>query len=286
MRRLVLSSLLFALFAARILAAEAAPAAPANAIACKASGHPPGMTGVVMLHGRQGGATPGSPPGSGDYFLAPERKKIESTGFRVVEPDLPWSMSRALDRSFEESLDEVAAAIDAVKKKGAKRIVLDGFSMGANAALGYAALRGGVDAVIVVSPGLVPEYPGYERALAKTVARARASVAAGQGDLIDMYRDGAVWNGTVITTPSRLLSYYDVNGEELMSKNVLGLKPGVPLLWIVGQNDQMGFALGSGYAFDKAPPNRINRYIVIPDGEHVTTPRLSADIVVRWLKCL
>ncbi len=272
------------LLATAMLAAGGAFAADPG-VACKASGHPPSSTGVVMLHGRQGGASADAPPGSGDYYLQPERKKIEATGFRVVEPNMPWSMTRAYDRSYQESMDEIALAVVTLKKTGVRRVVIDGFSMGGNAALGYAALRGGVDAVMVVSPGLVPENPEYEKELATIVGNMRQAIAAGQGDKIDMYKDLAVWTGVVITTPVRLLSYYDPDGDEIMSKNAAKMKPGVPLFWLVGERDKQAYALGKDYAFDKAPPNRLNRYIVI-DGDHLDTPKLGADLVVAWLKCL
>jgi pimeloyl-ACP methyl ester carboxylesterase len=279
--------------AATILAAIAfglaAPGARAAGAACRPSGKPPAATGILLLHGKQGLSVDPTTPGRyGDDWLAPLRQKVEAAGFRAIAPELPWSAGREYDRSFQQALDEIAAAAAALKERGAARLVVVGFSMGANAALGYAALRGGVAAVVVISPAHTPELPDYQAQVAASVAKARKLIAAGQGGQITTFMDTNKWkerDGSLLTTPDSFLSYFDADGDEVMPKNVVRLKPGVPLLWIAGAADAGAMALGQSYAFDKAPRNPLNRYIVVARG-HLEAPNDSADQIVAWLKCL
>src|SRR5713101_7164519 len=50
--------------------------------------------------------------------------------------------------------------LGSLKSRGAKKIILIGHSLGANAAIGYAATRGPLAAVIALAPGHLPETEG------------------------------------------------------------------------------------------------------------------------------
>ena len=283
-----------AMIAVPLFLAAAAFSAPdsrgaAGDLACRPSGQPPTATGVVLLHGKGALSVDVKAPGGyGNTGFEVLRKKIEQAGFRAVLPELPWSTSREYDRTYRESLDEIGVAVSALKQQGARRIVLVGHSMGGNAAVGYAGLRAGVAGVVVLSPGHVPDVPGFAKIVEPSVAKARQMMAAGQGDQITTFRDVVPWgekNGDLLTTPRHFISYFDPKGEAVMPKNVIRFAKDVALLWIIGAQDEEGTSLGKGYAFDKAPANPLNRYIVVPGG-HVDVPTNGADYVVGWLRCL
>lgn len=59
--------------------------------------------GVVLMHGKGGTATPRSPVG----LLA---GALDDAGFLVAAPDMPWSRSRYLAKTYEESMAEIDAA--------------------------------------------------------------------------------------------------------------------------------------------------------------------------------
>ena len=127
--------------------------------------------GVVLLHGKTG---------------KPEKlwglaSALEAQGFLVFTPAMPWSHNRYLDASYETALDEIAAAINQLKQQGATKIVVAGHSMGANAALAYAANRGGVAGVIMLAPGHFPDLPQFQEIVKGGVAKAREMVQSGHG---------------------------------------------------------------------------------------------------------
>jgi len=253
--------------------------ARADELACKPSGARASTTGVVLVHGKMD--TTG-------YWLMPLRRKLQAAGFRTASPEMPWAEKREYDRTYEQSLDMIGAAAQGLEHQGARRIVVAGHSLGANAALGYAALHDHVAGVIVISPGQFPEDPGYQKVVGASVAKARQLIAEGKGDQIGLFKDFAQWNGNLEgarTTARNYLSYFDPNGNAVMPKNAKRMKPGTAALWVVGRDDKGNVADGTGYIFDKLPPDRLNRYVLVPKG-HDDAPATGADLIVSWLKCL
>ena len=270
--------------AALVLAALAylAPPSPAwaDAVACRPSGHAPATTGVVLMHGAL--------DGHGNW-IAPLKKQLLAAGFRVATPELPWSEGREYDRSYQEMLDQVATEVKGLQQRGASRVVVAGHSFGANAALGYAAIRGGVAGVAVIAPGQMPDAPALQAIVGASVAKARQMVAAGAGGKKDFFKDFLQWHGNLngaYTTAANYLSYFDPNGDAVFPKNAARLNPQIALLWIdPAKNDNDTIIVGRAYAFDKAPHNPLSRYVVSASG-HIDAPAASASLVVEWLKCL
>src|SRR5215475_15168328 len=89
-------------------------------------------TGVVFLHGKGvwAGAFDGGIPAA-----------LEAEGAVAVSPEMPWSLGRIYGATYEEAMREIDAAVEGLKGRGAGRIVVIGHSLGANAAIGYAARR-------------------------------------------------------------------------------------------------------------------------------------------------
>ncbi len=236
--------------------------------------------GVVLLHGK--GGSPGGLLGS----LA---GALESNGAVVTMPAMPWQGARGQPNGYLESYDQAMARVDRaaqqLRSRGAKRIVVGGQSFGANAALGYAARRGGsLAAIVVLAPGHVPELAGFREAVADGVSRARQLVASGQGNTPTMLPD--VNQGSrfqVSARPAAYLSYFDPSGPAVMPRNAASM-PAIPLLWVVGTGDSM-YQRGEGYAYARAPRHPKSRYLVVSAG-HADTPNAAREQVVAWLRAL
>jgi len=231
-------------------------------------------TGVVFLHGKGVwvGAFDGGIPSA-----------LEAEGAAVASPEMPWSFGRMYGATYDEALREIDAAVAGLRRKGASRIVVIGHSLGANAAIGYAARRGGVAAVVALSPGHLPETAEMRARTGDAVIEARRLLAAG-----DVAR--RTWPDRIqgiptfaTASPAVYLSMFDPDGPAVIPKNAAALR-GVPLLWVVGTSDPI-FARGRDYAFARAPRNPKSRYLEVPAG-HLTTPRAARSEVVEWLKSL
>ena len=264
---------LFVTFLARALAALAVVAglsfaAPAQSANLNA-------VGVVYLHGK--GAWPGAADGGILSTLAEE-------GALVATPEMPWSFKRKYGATYEQAMAEIDAAAAGLKAKGATRIVVMGHSLGANAAIGYAARHPDLAAVVALAPGHLPEAEGLRSHTQEAIAEAKQLVAAGQGDVPRRFPDMA--QGIPLTataTPLVYLSMFDPDGPAVIPKNAEAMGP-VPLLWVVGTLDPIA-RRGPDYAFKFGAKNPKSRYIEVFAG-HLTTPLAARSQVVEWINSL
>jgi pimeloyl-ACP methyl ester carboxylesterase len=231
--------------------------------------------GVVYLHGK--GAWPGAADGGILSTLAEE-------GALVATPEMPWSFKRKYGATYEQAMAEVDAAAAGLKAKGATRIVVMGHSLGANAAIGYAARHPDLAAVVALAPGHLPEAEGLRSHTQEAIAEAKQLVAAGQGDVPRRFPDMA--QGIPLTataTPLVYLSMFDPDGPAVIPKNAEAMGP-VPLLWVVGTLDPIA-RRGPDYAFKFGAKNPKSRYIEVFAG-HLMTPLAARSQVVEWINSL
>ena len=231
--------------------------------------------GVVLLHGKTG-----KPAKMWDLS-----SELEAQGFLVSTPAMPWSFNRYLDASFETALNEIAAATNQLKQKGATKIVVAGHSMGANAALAYAASRGGVAGVIMLAPGHSPDLPWFQKRVKGDVAKAREMVQSGRGTQNAEFQDIIEGKPFSVSTQAQIyLSYFDPEGLGAMGRNAARLDSKIPLLVVMGDKDIL-YPRAKDYIFTKAPANPVSKFLVV-SADHQGTPAAAKADVVRWLKSL
>jgi pimeloyl-ACP methyl ester carboxylesterase len=224
------------------------------------------------MHGKRGSAE----------YLSTLAGDLAEQGYLVVTPDMPWSKVRAYDRALDEAHREIDKALDGLRLQGATRLVVAGHSMGANMAIGYAATHKGIDAVIALGPGQTVESQNFIERLGDSVTKAKALLAAGQGEELTQFQDlhlGKV--SEIVAIPRIYLSYFDPDGLANMPRMARHID--IPFLWTVGSQDKNMFNRGPAYAFDLAKPNPYSRYVVV-DADHMGTPEASRAEVLRWLK--
>jgi pimeloyl-ACP methyl ester carboxylesterase len=232
--------------------------------------------GVVLMHGKGGG-----PRGA----IAALAKGLESAGYLVSFPTMPWSEFRKFDRGFDSSLIEIDGMVAELRKKGATRIVVGGHSIGANVAIGYGAGRDGIAGILAIAPGHVPRLWAKRGLFDASLAKARAMIAAGEGDTTAQFDDSNQGTRlTVETSPRIYLSFWDPEGPLVMQKNVSRLRAGTALLWIIGKRDRM-YKRGRKWAYSKAPSHPKNAYVVVKGG-HRATPETGMDDIIAWLNRL
>lgn len=233
--------------------------------------------GVVLIHGKWG------EPNS--RFLYKLNHAIESAGVLVEKPEMPWSGSRFYDASYEDAMKEIDTAVAKLKAKGAQRIVVGGHSFGANAGIGYATSRDGLAGILLLAPGHAPETRVFRQALGADVARARQLAAEGKGDEKTTFGDlNQGKRSDARATPKVYLSHFDPEGPAAMRRNAPKMKPGMPVLWAIGEKDPL-FQTGRAEIYDRMPPHPKSRYAEVPGG-HADTPAESIQIVLEWLKAI
>ena len=232
--------------------------------------------GVVLMHGKAG------TPHSGIATLA---GSLRRSGLQVETPEMPWSKDRIYAKSYEDSMLEIDEAVNRLKSKGAIKIVIGGHSLGANAALGYAARREGLSGVIVLAAGHFPGVDGFQRKTNYSWKKAQRMVDSGKGEKRGSFTDINQRRGSnIYTTANIFLSWFDPNGPAVYWNNAKSMKKGTALLWVTGTSDRFAMMRGTSI-FDLAPKNARNKYVQI-DASHGNTPTKSINIVSEWLRKL
>ena len=235
--------------------------------------------GIVYLHGKAGW-----PGGFNGGILS----ALEDQGALIAKPEMPWSFGRRYAATYDQAMAEIDDAVSGLKAKGASRIVVIGHSLGANAAIGYAARHPDLAGIVALAPGHLPDAGRMRSFVADAVARAKKLIAAGQGEVPQTFPDMAQGIPLVATaTPVVYLSMFDPDGPAVIPKNAaaIGAAPHpVPLLWVVGKLDPID-RRGPEYAFDAAAKNPKSKYIEVFAG-HLTTPLVARAQVVDWINSL
>ncbi len=230
--------------------------------------------GMVLMHGKGGGTN----------RVDDLARGLRDAGVRVTTPLMPWGRGRIYDRTYDQAMGEIDAAFAKLKADGARRLVVAGHSLGANAALGYAARRDGLSGAILLAAG--HSLAGRLRDLvADDVTKAKAMIAAGNADQEAEFQDFNQGRRPLRRITARIyLSWFDPDGPAAMAINARNFKPGAPLLWISGERERIS-KVGRGLVFDKLPPHPLNRYLMIP-GSHVEIPANAVALVLAWLRSL
>ena len=235
--------------------------------------------GVVYLHGKA------SWPGAMNGGIL---DSLKEEGALIAEPEMPWSFHRRYAATYDQAMGEIDAAVAGLRAKGATRILIIGHSLGANAAIGYAARHPDLVGVVALAPGHLPEQDGMRSFVADAVARAKKLIAAGQGnvpqDFPDMAQDIPL---TTTATPFVYLSMFDPDGPAVIPRNaaIIGAAPRpMPVLWVAGKLDPID-RRGPEYAFDAAAKNPKSKYIEVFAG-HLTTPLVARGKVIDWINSL
>ena len=155
--------------------------------------------GIVYLHGKAGW------PGA---FNGGILSSLRDEGALVATPEMPWSFHRRYAATYDEAMTEIDAAVAGLKAKGARRIVVIGHSLGANAAIGYAARRPDLAGVVALSPGHLPDVGNMRGFVAEALARAKKLIADGKGDVPQTFPDMAQGIPLIAhATPTRLCQH-------------------------------------------------------------------------------
>ena len=235
--------------------------------------------GIVYLHGKAGW------PGGLDGGIL---DALQDEGALIATPEMPWSFRRRYAATYDQAMAEIDTVVAGLQAKGASRIVVIGHSLGANAAIGYAARHPDLAGVVALAPGHLPEAGRMRSFVAGAVARAKALIAAGRGNVPQTFPDMAQGIPLLATaTPIVYLSMFDPDGPAVIPKNAAAMGAAahpVPLLWVAGKLDPID-RRGPEYAFDAAAKNPKSKYIEVFAG-HLTTPLIARKQVVEWINSL
>lgn len=230
--------------------------------------------GVVVMHGKWG------KPSQLNTFAS----SMEASNYLTANIEMPWSGRRAYDTGADGFVAEIDAAIQALKDKGANKIVLVGHSLGAAGGLHYVT-RKPVDGFIAIAPGHSPEGTRLATMYAASVAKARAMVTQGEGEDKALFDDFNTGNRTkqINMSAKVYLDFFDPNGPMNFIGNVSKMLPGTRVLWVEPTGEEAGLK-GLANRAAAALPTTVKFTKIEVDAEHMNAPGKSVDVALAWIR--
>ncbi len=230
---------------------------------------------IVLMHGKWG--TP--------QFINFYGRRL-TTLCEVETLEMPWSRNRMYDAPYNIALEEISKAVNGLRQKGFRLVIVGGQSFGANAGLAYAATKGDVDGILALAPGHVPYIMFHKRNLnTETLPAARQMILDGKGAekvTVKDFNQGETRN--IRMTADVFVSYFDPEGLGNMTLTAGKYKKPIPTLMVLGTKDPL-FETAKANIFEKILPHPKHQYQVV-EANHLNTPEMSVDISLQWLKSL
>ena len=255
-------------FAAAALAAALAACASPEAPPVDAGGP---KVGVVVLHGKWG-----DPYGATLKFT----RTLIREGFLTDSPEMPWSARRSYDTGVDGAMKEIDAAVSRLKSRGAEKVFVVGHSLGAAAAVRYATSHR-VDGLIALAPGHFPEGPRFHERVEGSLQKAK-SMPPGALDYFDDPNSGNRMK------PMRMsarvyLDYFDPSGPMNFHRNVAALRPGTPILWVVGDFEDPSVRKADEALFQALPRSPPPKFVEV-SASHLETPDAAGKASTDWIR--
>jgi pimeloyl-ACP methyl ester carboxylesterase len=228
--------------------------------------------GIVLLHGI--GATGAA--------MEPLAARWRAQGWTVSTPDLPYGGNAAFSRPVAEAERIVREQLHRLRREGAQKVVLAGFSIGGFFAA-HMAGREPVDALVAIAPNGGADM----KQLQDEVARARQLVAQGRGDQPTTMKDGAVVGDDRYdlpgAVPSAWLTWFDPAGAMNWRRVWQALRPGVPVFLVVPTRDLANLRKVKRELWEGLPRDPRHQ-LYEPRSDHLGAPLASADESIRWIR--
>lgn len=231
---------------------------------------PPQQVGVVLMHGMTGYPMSMS---SLEYAL-------KQKGYLVSNLEMPWSMARMHDVPVEAAERMVQEEFEALRRRGARKLFVAGFSKGGLFAA-YFATRHAVDGLIAIAPN-----GGSNTTIhAKALDQARALIAAGAGEqsaMLDQFSPMANRTYPTPAVPSAYVSWFDPEGAMHAERIYKSVPAGLPVLLVVPTRDYANLLRAKDAIFAGLPPHPLHQ-LYEPEANHAGAVNASSAETVRWI---
>jgi pimeloyl-ACP methyl ester carboxylesterase len=235
----------------------------------------PGAVGIVLMHGKQG---------SPAFVINRLADRLAGAGYAVSTPTMPWSRDRIYEKTVDDAMLEIDRECAILRKRGARKIIVAGQSLGANAAIRYAATRRKIDGLIALAPGHSPESSRMRELFAEDVERAKEKIEAGNVSRAILFHDGNMGRKfQIYVRPDVYLSWMAPDGPAVMPKNASSINAPIPILYIVGSLDP--WATPKDRVFDRAPFHPQSRFVTV-SADHLGVPSASIEVVLDWIESI
>lgn len=229
---------------------------------------------VVVMHGK--GGNPGK-------HVAGLAQALEKEGFQVANLEMPWSGRRQYDADMQGAVNEIAAALNAMRAKGAKKLFVAGHSQGGLNALHYGTQQT-ADGLIAIAPGGNHGTANFQKALGEHVSTAKNMIEAGKGNEKADFADyeGSKGSFPISTTATIYYDWFNPDSAHNMSSVAPKVKSGVPVLYVAPTRDYPSLKQQRQSNFSALPGHPLTR-LYEPESGHLDAPAAAAAEIIRWI---
>lgn len=230
--------------------------------------------GVVVMHGKGG---------SPDKHVDKLAEALEKAGFQVANLEMPWSGRRQYDVDMAGAVNEISAALDAMRAKGAKKFFVAGHSQGGLNTLHYGSQQT-VDGLIAIAPGGSHGARDFATALGSHVSTAKSMIDEGRGSEKAVFADyeGSKGAYPITTTAAIYFDWFNPAGPHNMWDVVKKVKSGVPVLYVAPTRDYPSLKNQKHASFSALPSHPLTR-LYEPESDHLRAPAAAAGEIVLWI---
>ncbi len=211
-------------------------------------------------------------------------QQLESEGFLVTSPEMPWSGQRAYDVDMATFAKETDSAIKSLRDRGAQKICIAGHSSGATGAIFYST-QSKIDCIIPLAPGPFTSFPKYRDRVKDDINKASEMIANGQGDEKAWFTDLNSGNRSKLLRMSAKI-FLEQNGPDGPGdndRNVALILPGTAVLWVVSSGEDQPRRSNQDDAFKRIPDTSSKTFLEVP-GEHMNMPDNAVGPAIEWMK--
>lgn len=235
---------------------------------------PASEIGVVVMHGKGGN------PNAWVIDLA---RALEAEGFQVANLEMPWSGRRQYDVDMAGAVNEISAALDAMRAKGAKKLFVAGHSQGGLNTLHYG-VQQTVDGLIAIAPGGNHGARDFVTALGGHVSTAKSMIDEGRGSEKAVFADyeGSKGAYPITTTAAIYFDWFNPAGPHNMWDVVKKVKSGVPVLYVAPTRDYPSLKNQKHSNFSALPSHPLTR-LYEPESDHLRAPAAATGEIILWI---
>lgn len=227
--------------------------------------------GIVVMHGA----------GARSSSMAGFAGRLMSQGHLVANLDMPWSTEDAHRTPVEAAERHVLGQLQELRRRGAAKLVIAGFSKGGMFAA-HMATRTPIDGLVAIAPNGGAD----QKKLQDQVDRARALVAAGKGEDRTLLQDGGVVGDDRYpmpgAVPSSYLTWFEPQGAMNFERIFRSQRPGVPVLLVVPTRDLENLLRMKQAVWQGLPPHPGNR-LYEPETDHLGAVAAATPEAIRWI---
>jgi esterase/lipase len=238
------------------------------------------MDAFIFLHGKQGG------PNYDQCVLGKLANEFVHVGHLVSYKPYHWGYKDVFTDYAESIVQKISDEVDDLRLRGATRIHLIGFSLGANLSLYCVSKLPNVfKSLVLLAPAHNIHLQQYKALVDNSYQLSKDLINAGRGNTIHHFVDlNTTRKISVPALPLHYISFIDSDGPCNMENSISEIKKPINVLMIIGNNDSTQL-VSKFRIWNPLVKTEVSRLLQTND-THEETCSLKYNLIQDWIGTL